>query len=224
MVHHCQLLTVLQPTCTAVYGKMLLRTLWSRLGAQLHVERKPVSSWASAHLSQSIQTHQYESKTRTYSNWSGPRICHFNTLHQQQTHTRHVLPALVGFKSLCSNLLRDPGMLTKYGSGQKRFYSPDLVKSVLKPSLKPAAVPGKRVPKGPRTKQPSRANQPSLNVDEVIQPSSNAWLIFLSVGLYMSCFCFNDYFILVFLCRIWCNVLPLQQQISIICQHFATTW
>ncbi|XP_078134146.1 required for meiotic nuclear division protein 1 homolog isoform X1 [Sander vitreus] len=162
MVHHCQLLTVLQPTCTAVYGKMLLRTLWSRLGAQLHVERKPVSSWASAHLSQSIQTHQYESKTRTYSNWSGPRT----TLHQQQTLTRHVPPPLVGFKSICSNLLRDPGMLTKYGSGQKRFYSPDLVKSVLKPSLKPAAVPGKRVPKGPRTKQPSRANQPSLNMDE----------------------------------------------------------
>lgn len=37
---------------------------------------------------------------------------------------------------------------------------------MLKPSLKPAAVPGKRAPKGPRTKQPSRANQPTLRDDK----------------------------------------------------------
>ncbi|XP_037603162.1 required for meiotic nuclear division protein 1 homolog isoform X2 [Sebastes umbrosus] len=57
-------------------------------------------------------------------------------------------------------------MLMTCGSGQKRFYSPDLVKSVLNPVLKPAVVPGKRIPKGPRTKQPSRTNQPSVNVDK----------------------------------------------------------
>ncbi|XP_070776732.1 required for meiotic nuclear division protein 1 homolog [Enoplosus armatus] len=145
---------------------MLLRTLWSRLGAQRPVERKPVFICASASLSQSVQPHKYESKPRTRSNWSGPWIfsstCSLNTLHQQ--HIRHVLPALGGFKSLSSTLLTDSGIQTK--CGQKRFYSPDLVKSVLKPSLKPAAVPGKRVPKGPRTKQPSRANQPSLNEDK----------------------------------------------------------
>ncbi|KAK5887030.1 hypothetical protein CesoFtcFv8_018006 [Champsocephalus esox] len=45
----------------------------------------------------------------------------------------------------------------------RRFYSPDIVKSILK---SPAAVPGKRAPKGPRTKQPSRTNQPSSSVDE----------------------------------------------------------
>ncbi|KAK1894684.1 Required for meiotic nuclear division protein 1 like [Dissostichus eleginoides] len=46
---------------------------------------------------------------------------------------------------------------------QRRFYSPDIVKSILK---SPAAVPGKRAPKGPRTKQPSRTNQPSSSVDK----------------------------------------------------------
>lgn len=47
------------------------------------------------------------------------------------------------------------------------MYSTNLVKSVLKPGLKPATtVPGKRAPKGPRTKQPSRANQPSLSEDK----------------------------------------------------------
>ncbi|XP_023807257.1 required for meiotic nuclear division protein 1 homolog [Oryzias latipes] len=47
-----------------------------------------------------------------------------------------------------------------------RFYSTSIVKSVLKSGLKPAPLPGKRAPKGPRTKQPSRANQPSQKQDE----------------------------------------------------------
>lgn len=201
---------------------MLLRTLWSRLGAQRPVERKPVFICAS--LSQSVQPHKYESKPRTHSNCSGPRTCYLNTLHQQQKHIRHVLPASGGFKSLTGALLTDPGVLAKCGSEQRRFYSSNLVKSVLKPSLKPAVVPGKRVPKGPRTKQPSRANQPSLSEDKVIQPVIRLIADLLKCW-YMSCFLF--YFVLinpVFLCRIWCNVLPLQQRISIICQHFATTW
>ncbi|XP_074516555.1 required for meiotic nuclear division protein 1 homolog isoform X1 [Sebastes fasciatus] len=145
---------------------MLLRTLWSRLGAQRPVERKPVCIWASACFSQSVQPHQYESNPRTHSDCSATRILSRTYIHQQQTPIRHVLPALGGFKSLSSTLLTDPGMLTTCGSGQKRFYSPDLVKSVLNPVLKPAVVPGKRVPKGPRTKQPSRTNQPSVNVDK----------------------------------------------------------
>ncbi|KAM9340979.1 required for meiotic nuclear division protein 1 homolog isoform 1-T1 [Symphorus nematophorus] len=148
---------------------MLLRTLWSRLGA---VERKPVFISASTSLSQSVQPRKYESKPRTHSNCSGPcifsRTCYLNTLHQQQEHVRHVLPALGGFKSISSTLLTDPGMLAKCRSGQKRLYSPDLVKSMLKPSLKPAIVPGKKIPKGPRTKQPSRANQPSQNEDKAM--------------------------------------------------------
>ncbi|XP_061700645.1 required for meiotic nuclear division protein 1 homolog [Syngnathoides biaculeatus] len=48
---------------------------------------------------------------------------------------------------------------------QKRRRASNLVTSVLKPTLKAATAPGKRVPKGPRTKQPSRANQPSLSQD-----------------------------------------------------------
>ncbi|KAM7403464.1 hypothetical protein PAMA_004089 [Pampus argenteus] len=148
---------------------MLLRTLWSRLGAQWPVERKPVCIFASSCLSQSIQPHQYESKPRTLSYWCGagtfPRTCYLNTLHQQHRNIRHALPALGGFKSLSSSRFIDSGMLTKC-SGQKRLYTSDLVKPVLKSTLKPALVPGKRVPKGPRTKQPSRANQPSLNEDK----------------------------------------------------------
>ncbi|XP_033497935.1 required for meiotic nuclear division protein 1 homolog [Epinephelus lanceolatus] len=149
---------------------MLLRTLWSRLGAQRPVQRKPVCICASTCLSQSVQPHKYESKPRTQSNWCTPwiysRTCSLNSLHQQRMHRRHVLPASGGFKSHSSTLLADPAMLTTCGSGQKRFYSPDLVKSVLNPSLKPAAIIGKRVPKGPRTKQPSRANQPSQKEDK----------------------------------------------------------
>ncbi|XP_054470196.1 required for meiotic nuclear division protein 1 homolog [Anoplopoma fimbria] len=149
---------------------MILRTLWSRLGAQRPVQTKPVCIWASAGLSQSVQPHKHGSKPSTRSDWSAPRTYHLNHLHQQLKHTRHVLPALAGFQSKSTTLITDHGMLNECGGGQKRFYSPDLVKSVLKPSLKPslkpAAVPGKRVPKGPRTKQPSRANQPSLNVEK----------------------------------------------------------
>uniref|UniRef100_A0A3B3E174 Required for meiotic nuclear division 1 homolog n=1 Tax=Oryzias melastigma TaxID=30732 RepID=A0A3B3E174_ORYME len=55
-----------------------------------------------------------------------------------------------------------------------RFYSSSIVKSVLKSGLKPAALPGKRPPKGPRTKQPSRANQPSLKQDEVTRAPGSA--------------------------------------------------
>ncbi|XP_035530009.1 required for meiotic nuclear division protein 1 homolog [Morone saxatilis] len=145
---------------------MLLRTLWSRLGAQHPVERKPVFICASASLSQSVQPRRYESKPRTPSDCSGPRTCYSNTLHQQQTHVRHVLPASGGFKHLSSTLFTHPAILDICRSGQKRLYSPDLVKSILKPTLKPAAVPGKKVPKGPRTKQPSRANQPSLKKED----------------------------------------------------------
>lgn len=152
---------------------MLLRALWSRLGAQRPADRIPVSMYASASLSQSVPPHKYESKPRTQSDFSSPwiisRTCCTNALLQKQEHVGHVghvRPALSGFKSVSSTLLTRPGMLAKCGSGQKRFYSPDLVKSVLKPNVKAAAAaPGKRAPKGPRTKQPSRANQPTQKED-----------------------------------------------------------
>uniref|UniRef100_A0A3Q3K574 DUF155 domain-containing protein n=1 Tax=Monopterus albus TaxID=43700 RepID=A0A3Q3K574_MONAL len=142
---------------------MLLRTLWSRLGAQRLVERK-VSICVSASLSRSVQWHKYESKPRTLSTWSSPgiftRTCCLRT--QQQMRIRHVLPALSGVKSI-GITLSDPRIVTKCTGVQKCFYSSDLVNSVLKSTLKPVVVPGKRIPKGPRTKQPSRANQPLPN-------------------------------------------------------------
>ena len=52
---------------------------------------------------------------------------------------------------------------------QLRHYSTTLVKSVLKSNPKAVALPGKRVPKGPRTKQPSRTNQPLRVEDQVRQ-------------------------------------------------------
>lgn len=80
-------------------------------------------------------------------------------------HLRHASTALDG---LSCTLLTDPGVVATFRRGQKCFYTSDLVKSVLKSSLNPATIPGKRVPKGPRTKQPSRTNQPSLKEDKVI--------------------------------------------------------
>uniref|UniRef100_A0AAQ5Y013 DUF155 domain-containing protein n=1 Tax=Amphiprion ocellaris TaxID=80972 RepID=A0AAQ5Y013_AMPOC len=142
--------------------KMLLRTLFSRLGVPRPAETKPVCLLASASLSQSVQSHKYESKPRTHSaSWIFSRTCHSNSLHQQ--HKR--LPASGGFKSLSSSFT-EPGILTDCIRGQTRFYSSSIVKTVLKSNLKPATVPGKRAPKGPRTKQPSRANQPSQSVDK----------------------------------------------------------
>ncbi|XP_060938808.1 required for meiotic nuclear division protein 1 homolog [Limanda limanda] len=145
---------------------MLLQKLWSRLGAQRPVGRKPFCICASAGLSQSVQLHKYESQPRTPSGPGISRTCYFNILHQQQTHKRQVLPALGGFKGFNNALFVDPGMLNRCRSGQSRFYSPDIVKSMLKSSIKPVTVPVKRIPKGPRTKQPSRANQPSLMEDK----------------------------------------------------------
>ncbi|XP_076013962.1 required for meiotic nuclear division protein 1 homolog [Genypterus blacodes] len=139
---------------------MLLRTLWSRLASHGPVEKRPVCMFALARLSQSAHQHKYESQTRTPSAWPDPR-----TGYSDGTHTRPCLPALGGF-SLHSTLFTDRRILTKCWRVQGRPYSSDLVRSVLKPSLKPVTVPGKKVPKGPRTKQPSRANQPSLNEDK----------------------------------------------------------
>uniref|UniRef100_A0A665XDY4 DUF155 domain-containing protein n=1 Tax=Echeneis naucrates TaxID=173247 RepID=A0A665XDY4_ECHNA len=144
---------------------MLLRRLWFRLGAQRPGERKPVCICASAALSQSRKIHTCESNPRSQSNSTGPGISgtfYPNTPHQQLKHLRHALLAFHGFRSFNSSLFNESGTVSR----QNRFYSSDLVKSMLKSTIKPVTVPGKRVPKGPRTKQPSRANQPSLNEDK----------------------------------------------------------
>lgn len=88
--------------------------------------------------------------------------------HQMNIHHR-VFP-LEDTKTLKNSLLMIPATFSHCNNEQRRFYSPELVKSVLKstikPAVKPAIVPAKRVPKGPRTKQPSRANQPSQTEDQ----------------------------------------------------------
>ncbi|XP_013876764.1 required for meiotic nuclear division protein 1 homolog isoform X2 [Austrofundulus limnaeus] len=96
---------------------MLLRMMWSRLGAQRVSEKTPAFITAS-----NIVCQRFESKPRTL---SGPWIF-TRTLHQQHLHKKHTPSAFTGATS----------------------------------------VPGKRAPKGPRTKQPSRANQPSLIEDK----------------------------------------------------------
>ncbi|XP_068608372.1 required for meiotic nuclear division protein 1 homolog [Brachionichthys hirsutus] len=134
---------------------MILRRLWTKVGAQRRLDWKPVSTCASTGVRQSAQ---YESKPRTRSTCSDPlRSCYLRQ-HRQKPGR---LPAPGGFSS---RLLPDPGILA--GCGQKRLYAADLVMPMLKPTLSPAAVPGKRAPKGPRTKQPSRTNQPSLQEDQ----------------------------------------------------------
>ncbi|CAL8274637.1 unnamed protein product [Merluccius merluccius] len=65
-----------------------------------------------------------------------------------------------------------------------RRYSTALVTSVLKSNLKAAALPGKRVPKGPRTKQPSRTNQPLRVEDQVRRRSMMQCIAFATADQY----------------------------------------
>lgn len=127
--------------------KMLLRMLRFRLGARLSVNQKPGFNCASNSFLQTVLPLKYDSKARTHSDppgtWVFSRTWDLKAHHQHQRDTRRVLPALSGI-NFTSTLLTDPGTLAKYE--QKRFYL---------------------VPKGPRTKQPSRANQSSLNENQV---------------------------------------------------------
>uniref|UniRef100_A0A1A8FM45 Required for meiotic nuclear division 1 homolog n=1 Tax=Nothobranchius korthausae TaxID=1143690 RepID=A0A1A8FM45_9TELE len=144
---------------------MLLRPLWSRLGAQWAADSRPVFIATST---TSSQFYKYESKPRRTQTGSliFSRTCHLSAPHQQQmmTYKEYDPPAFWRCKS--PNLPLLTHSVTNCGVGQMCFYSSSIIKSVLTPSLKPTIVPGKRAPKGPRTKQPSRANQPSVNEDQ----------------------------------------------------------
>lgn len=147
--------------CSCLNEKMLLRTLWFRLAVQ-QPARTPVCTCISTSFLPAAQPHKYESRQTC----SDPGIFTRKKClkPQQQMHVRHyTLPALGGLRST----LTDPWILTTCRSGQMCFYSSELVKSVLKSSLNQASISGKRIPKGPRTKQPSRTNQPSLKEDKV---------------------------------------------------------
>lgn len=143
---------------------MLLRMMWCRSGAQLSVKRKPGLVFASSSFVQTAQSHRYESKPRTQSyrcgTWIFSRNCYINARHQHQRDTRQVLPPLRAWD--CADPWTTPDK-----QEQRRFYSSNIVKSILKPPVKLPPASGKRVPKGPRTKQPSRANQPALSDDQV---------------------------------------------------------
>lgn len=177
-----------------LFWKMLLRTLWCRLGTQLSAERKPVYICALTSISQSPQQTKYESKPRT--GWIHAKSC-FDPHHYQKTQTvGRGLTSSGGFKGFVSASLTC-GAAASWG--QTRLYSTNPVKLMLKPNLKPTLVPGKRIPKGPRTKQPSRTNQPSLKEDKVpprpprlvhcVLCDDNSNLL-LSVGYdAMYCFC-----------------------------------
>ncbi|XP_047201315.1 required for meiotic nuclear division protein 1 homolog isoform X2 [Girardinichthys multiradiatus] len=159
---------LLDHLCISLW-KMLLRTLWSRLGAQRLAGSKPVCIVPSTPLTQCLNHNKNESTPRIHS-WSsiGTRTFYLKTFHQQHMQKTQAYPAVDGFKNYSVPLSTFPGMQINWRCDQARFYSSNIVKSVLKPTLQPAMVPpkGKRPPKGPRTKQPSRANQPSMKEDE----------------------------------------------------------
>lgn len=138
---------------------MLLRSLWYRLGTQLSLEKKPVLNCGLTSISQSLHPHKYESNPRT--DWVHSKTCLNTHLHQN---VRHVLTASGGLSYFTSVTC---GVVATCSWEPKRLYSTNPVNLMLKPNLKSAVVPGKRVPKGPRTKQPSRTNQPSLKEDKV---------------------------------------------------------
>lgn len=175
---------------------MFLRILWCRLGIQL-LERKPVFIRALSSISQSLQPQKYECKPRTH--WVHSKICSNSHHNQKNQNVGHVLAASSGLTCLTRTSL-NCGVVATCAWGQKRLYSTNPVTLVLKPNLKSAVVPGKRAPKGPRTKQPSRTNQPSLKEDKVAHQTAphypphvlfdeNSNLV-LSVGHdAMYCFC-----------------------------------
>uniref|UniRef100_A0A8C5DQG6 DUF155 domain-containing protein n=1 Tax=Gouania willdenowi TaxID=441366 RepID=A0A8C5DQG6_GOUWI len=140
---------------------MFLRTLWCRFGAQGSTESRPASVFAACIFTQSSQSHRCESKPRISSDpWILSRTFHSNSPHPH--HKEHVLPLFGRFKSSFCVMSAKSEMQTRRGC----FYSTNIVKTVLKSGLKPVMVSGKRPPKGPRTKQPSRVNQPSQKEDQ----------------------------------------------------------
>lgn len=150
---------------------MFLRALWTRLGPLHSPEATPRGLSASSCFYQSVQIHNNDPEhSSTCSNLHRfSRTMHSNSYHQQKN-ILHSLCYLAIRKTLRKSLLWHPATFSNCHCQQRRFYSPELVKSVLKstmkPPVKPAIVSTKRVPKGPRTKQPSRANQPLLTEDQ----------------------------------------------------------
>uniref|UniRef100_A0A8C6UYY3 Required for meiotic nuclear division 1 homolog n=1 Tax=Neogobius melanostomus TaxID=47308 RepID=A0A8C6UYY3_9GOBI len=156
---------------------MFLRTLRSRLGLLHSPEATPRCLFASSCFYQSVKLHNYEPAHRTCTNvhMFSRTMCSSSHQQHRNMHNNMFLLAV----SNRNSLLKHPATLFNCHSEQRRFYSPELVKSVLKstikPAVNPAIVPAKRIPKGPRTKQPSRANQPSQIKDQQLHSTCIAF-------------------------------------------------
>lgn len=157
-------LLLFRVSCCEPALKMFLRTLWTRL-APLRSPEAPKQArclLTSSRFYKSLQLHNCKPELISRTMYLG------SYRHQMNIH--HSVFPLEDTKTLKKSLLRIPATFSYCHSEQRCFYSPELVKSVLKstikPAVKPAIVPAKRVPKGPRTKQPSRANQPSQTEDQ----------------------------------------------------------
>ncbi|CAL8293214.1 unnamed protein product [Arctogadus glacialis] len=140
---------------------MLLRTLWCRVGARKSIN----STYLLPSLSGFTKQPTAAEPTQTSSvpsnrpaSPSRPRCLDAGPWDPIQYHSSHQL------KGLSSVLLGGHGMY-KENVSQMRHYSTTLGKAV----LKVAVVPGKRIPKGPRTKQPSRTNQPLKVENQMMQ-------------------------------------------------------
>ncbi|XP_020775385.1 required for meiotic nuclear division protein 1 homolog [Boleophthalmus pectinirostris] len=141
----------------------MLRTLWKKLGPLHSTQSAPLCLFAS---SCSNHLHRCEPKRTTFSNLQTLSRTIYSHSDHQQGHVQHTFPSTAVSHSSTNFLLMHHGIFANCHSEQRRFYSPELVKTVLKSTIKPAVVPAKRVPKGPRTKQPSRSNQPSQTEDQ----------------------------------------------------------
>uniref|UniRef100_A0A8C7WHW7 Required for meiotic nuclear division 1 homolog n=1 Tax=Oncorhynchus mykiss TaxID=8022 RepID=A0A8C7WHW7_ONCMY len=96
------------------------------------------------------------------------RTCHSSThvQHHGWTVRRDVLYAARHFNTCVQSAVPGQPTSTRHWSFsiQRRFYSTVPVKSVMKPVT--VLGSGKKIPKGPRTKQPSRTNQPTPKEDK----------------------------------------------------------
>ncbi|KAJ0008746.1 hypothetical protein NQD34_016161 [Periophthalmus magnuspinnatus] len=140
----------------------MLRTLWNKLGPFHSTKSAPFYLFTSSCFN---HLHRYEPKHRSFSNSQTLSRTIYSHSDHQQGGVHHTFPSIAVCNNSTNFLLMHHGIFTNCHSEQRRFYSPELVKTVLKSTIKPAVVSAKRVPKGPRTKQPSRANQPSQTDD-----------------------------------------------------------
>ena len=159
------------------HAAMLLRTLWCRVGARKSINSTyllPSLSGFTKHPTAAEPTQTSSVPSNRPASPSRPRCLDAGPWDPMQYHSSHQLKGLSGV------LLSGHG-LYKENVSQMRHYSTTLGKAV----LKVAVVPGKRIPKGPRTKQPSRTNQP-LKVENQVR-QKQPWVCHRSPGA-ITCF------------------------------------